>query len=138
MMVAAYELALNPTMSLNHFKSFVNVLRKVHVKIIAGNDIHLIRSSTLKLDLIENCSKEFFKYFCISGNHDGRTARNLIQAIDQAVTKKILNIFIASNFISILSDGSQARKTGDDKEMILTKTFFRGKLFKCSKFHEYH
>ena len=58
-------------------------------------------------------------------NH--KAARALVKAIGQAVKEKVSTIIQASNFISVLSDGSQARKTGSDKELILTRTALNGK-----------
>ena len=40
-------------------------------------------------------------------------------AIFQVVTKKCCEIINSKPFFGLLTDGSQARKTGDDKEMVL-------------------
>lgn len=58
-------------------------------------------------------------------NH--KAGRSLVQAIGKAVREKIAGILISKDFISILSDGSQARKTGADKEMIISRTERDGK-----------
>ena len=39
----------------------------------------------------------------------------------QAVTQKITGIMNACNFISLMIDGSQAHKTGSDKELNLVR-----------------
>ena len=52
-----------------------------------------------------------------------------MSAIGSAVKDRISAILVASPFLSILRDGSQARKTGADKEMILTRTVLNGNLF---------
>ena len=48
--------------------------------------------------------------------------------ISTAVMNKVLNILENGNFFSILSDGSQARKTKHDKEMVLIRTERKGIL----------
>ena len=40
-------------------------------------------------------------------------------AIFQVVTKKCCEIINSKPFFGLLTDGSQAHKTGDDKEMVL-------------------
>lgn len=42
------------------------------------------------------------------GNHDGRTAWLLLECIKQVETEKITGILSASNFMSLMTDGSQA------------------------------
>ena len=42
--------------------------------------------------------------------------------ISAAITNKVLNILENGNFFSILSNGSQARTTKHDKEMVLIRT----------------
>ena len=64
--------------------------------------------------------------FCLVGQHDHRTAKKLITAIFQVVTKKCYAIIDSKPFFGLLTGGSQARKTGDDKEMVLLKTDYKG------------
>ena len=64
--------------------------------------------------------------FCLAGEHDHRTAKKLITAIFQVVTKKCCEIIDSKPFFGLLTDGSQARKTVDDKEMVLLKTDCKG------------
>ena len=61
--------------------------------------------------------KKFFITFL--GNHDSRTAWLLLESIKHAVTEKITGILNACNFMSLMTDGSQAHKTGSDKELKL-------------------
>ena len=37
----------------------------------------------------------------------------------EAITEKIAIIFVSTHFMSVLTEGSQARKTGSDKKMVL-------------------
>ena len=56
--------------------------------------------------------------FCLVGQHDHRTAKKLITAIFQVVTKKCYDIIDSKPFFGLLTGGSQARKTVDDKSSI--------------------
>ena len=49
-----------------------------------------------------------------------------ITAIFQVVTKKCCEIIYLKPFFGLLTDESQACKTGDDKEMVLLKTDYKG------------
>ena len=64
--------------------------------------------------------------FCLAGEQDHHTAKKLITAIFQVVTKKCCEIIYSKPFFGLLTDGSQARKTADDKEMVLLKTDYKG------------
>ena len=57
----------------------------------------------------------------IEGKQNGKAAREFISCIATAITEKVAVILAGSDFISILSDGSQARKTKSEKELILTR-----------------
>ena len=57
----------------------------------------------------------------IQGNQDGRAAREYISSLMHAVEEKCAVIMASKNFMTILSDGSQARKTGKEKEMVLVR-----------------
>ena len=57
---------------------------------------------------------------------DHRTTKKLISAIFQVVTKKCCEIIDLKPFSGLLTDGSQAPKTCDDKEMVLVKTDRKG------------
>ncbi|XP_065667917.1 uncharacterized protein LOC136088170 [Hydra vulgaris] len=62
----------------------------------------------------------------VSGTSDGRAAKKFIRSIYSAVLEKSNLILNQSHFYSILPDGSQARKTGVDKELVLLKTTLKG------------
>lgn len=65
-------------------------------------------------------------YSCVfkilTGHQDTKAAREFIHFIAESVREKCAVILGSSNFMSILTDGSQARKTGSDKEMVLIRT----------------
>ena len=52
--------------------------------------------------------------------------KRLISAIFQVVTRKCCEIIDSKPYFGLLNDGSQARKTGEDKEMVLLKTDYKG------------
>ena len=58
----------------------------------------------------------------IKRKEDGRTGREFIKCIADTVRGKCSQIIKQSNFLSLLSDGSQARKTSKEKELILLRT----------------
>ena len=62
-----------------------------------------------------------------SGHQDGKAAREFIHYIAEAVCEKCAVVLATSNFMSVLTDGSQARKTGSDKEMVLIRIDRQGK-----------
>lgn len=57
----------------------------------------------------------------IERKEDGRTGREFVHCIAQAVQEKCAVVLASSDFMSILSDGSQARKTGKEKELVLIR-----------------
>jgi len=57
----------------------------------------------------------------IKGIESHKSARHFILAIATAIRQKIKKILISSNAFSLLSDGSQARKTGSEKELVLAR-----------------
>ena len=63
----------------------------------------------------------------IDGKHDGRSAREFITSIYKAVTEKVAVILASKHAMSLLSDGSQARKTNADKELVLVRVERHGK-----------
>ena len=56
------------------------------------------------------------------GHENGKNGREFISYIAHAVKERVAAILGSSDFLSILTDGSQARKTGCDKEMVLVRT----------------
>ena len=63
----------------------------------------------------------------IDGEHDHRSAKVFISCISDAVAEKCAVILSSKHFMSILSDGSQARKTKSDKETVMVP-FERNRL----------
>ena len=59
---------------------------------------------------------------------DGGTGREFIKCIADTVREECFQIITQSNFLSLLSDGSQARKTSKVKELILLRTKRNGHL----------
>jgi len=53
-------------------------------------------------------------------------ARKFIHCIAQTITEKIADIIGKKPFMALLSDGSQARKTGSDKEAVLVRVKHSG------------
>ena len=53
---------------------------------------------------------------------DCRAAREFVSAIADAVREKVTAILVVVKFFITLSDSSQAKKTGSDMELILTRT----------------
>ena len=60
------------------------------------------------------------------GKQDGKAAREFISCIAESIAEKVAVVLAESDFISILSDGSQARKTKSEKELILTRVEHAG------------
>ena len=70
--------------------------------------------------LVKCCRKTGAKL--IARKEDGRTGREFVYCITEAVKEKCAIILASGNFMSILSDGSQARKTKQEKELVLVRT----------------
>ena len=87
----AYELALNPSMPLSHFKVLVKCQRQNGVCLIDGKD-------------------------------DSHSCREYIHYIADTIREKVAVILGSAYFMSTLSDGSQARKVKDEKELVLVRT----------------
>lgn len=60
------------------------------------------------------------------GRDDSRAAKEFIHSIGVAVKAACEELIRKSPFISLLSDGSQARKTQEDKELMLTRIVRNG------------
>ena len=90
MIKTAYELALNPTMPLRHFKILIKCQRENGVVLIERRD-------------------------------NNKAAKEYIHSIAEVIREKCAAIIASKHFISLLSDGSQARKTGSEKELVLTR-----------------
>ena len=57
----------------------------------------------------------------IERTEDVRMGREFVHFISEVVKENCAVILASSNFISILCDGSQARKTGREKEIMLVR-----------------
>ena len=55
------------------------------------------------------------------GKDSSNAAREFVHYIAEAITEKCAGIIAGSHFMSILSDGSQARKTSNEKELVLVR-----------------
>ena len=62
----------------------------------------------------------------IKGKEGSRAAREFVCCLSAAVVEKLCEIISSETFFSCLSDSSQARKTGSDKELILFRTARNG------------
>ena len=59
--------------------------------------------------------------------HDHRECKRYLKSIDTALSERVLDIVKEANFITALMDGSQARKTKVEKELIMVRCHHRGK-----------
>lgn len=64
----------------------------------------------------------------IDGRDDEKACAQFIDCISKGVSEKVAVILMSKHAMSILSDGSQARKTKADKEMVLVRVERCGKL----------
>jgi ABC-type uncharacterized transport system substrate-binding protein len=51
-----------------------------------------------------------------------------LSCITDAIQEKVAVVLASKNFFAILSDGSQARKTGSDKEMVMVRVERNGEI----------
>ena len=58
----------------------------------------------------------------IQGSEGIKRARELVQEIGDAIRMRIASIVATSTAFSVMSDGSQARKTASEKELVLVRT----------------
>ena len=56
-----------------------------------------------------------------TGRDNGKAAREYVQCIVNAVREKCAAIIASQHFMSLMSDGSQARKTGTEKELVMVR-----------------
>ena len=71
-----------------------------------------------------NTCKTFIK---ILGKDDSHSANEYLFSITEAIKEKVAVVLTTTNFFALLSDGSQARKTGSDKELVMTRVERNGK-----------
>ena len=68
----------------------------------------------------------------IEGLDSGAKAKEFINYLADSSRRKLLSILTEASFFSILTDGSQARKTGCKKELILARVVRSGEsTFYC-------
>ena len=89
MIRTAYDLALNPTLPLTQFKTLVEIQRQNGVRLITGKE------------------------------DDHHAAYESLSCINEAVIEKFAVILGSAGFMSLLTDGSQDRKTGHEKVWFL-------------------
>ena len=63
------------------------------------------------------------------GHENSKSGQEFILYIADAVKERVAAFLASSDFMSILTDVSQARKTGIDKEMFLIRTKRNGEFF---------
>ena len=66
-------------------------------------------------------SSLFLFLFSHSGKDDTRNVREYLSCITQAIQEKVATVLASGHFFAVLSDGSQARKTGSDKELVMVR-----------------
>ena len=66
-------------------------------------------------------SSLFLFLFSHSGKDDTRNVREYLSCITQAIQEKVAAVLASGHFFAVLSDGSQARKTGSDKEVVMVR-----------------
>lgn len=69
----------------------------------------------------------FLSLMLFLGKHDGRTTKLLLESMEKSVLERLTSFVSNKPFKSLLTHGSQARKTGDDKEMMLVQVEKDGK-----------
>ena len=57
----------------------------------------------------------------IDGRHNNKGARQYIHCIANAIREKSAAVIANKHFMSLMSHGSQARKTGSEKEPIMVR-----------------
>ena len=62
----------------------------------------------------------------IDGTNSTHSAREFISEIAEAIREKLAIILCNATAFSLLTDGSQARKTGAEKELVMVKTVRNG------------
>ena len=66
--------------------------------------------------------------FSHSGKDDTRNVREYLSCITQAIQEKVAAVLASAHFFAVLSDGSQARKTRSDKELVMARVERNGKI----------
>jgi len=63
------------------------------------------------------------------GKDDTRDIREYLSCITEAIQEKVAVVLASANFVALLSDSSQTRKTGSEKEMVMVRVERNGKFF---------
>ena len=66
--------------------------------------------------------------FSHSGKCDSHNIREYLSCITQAIQEKVAAVLASAHFFAVLSDGSQARKTRSDKELVMARVERNGKI----------
>ena len=93
-----FKIAYNLAEGMLPFSKF-----RVLVKCVRDNNVHLI-----------------------SGKDDHRAAEEYIRYIADSIRERLALILCSTNAFSILSDGSEARKTGMEKELVFVRAIKGG------------
>ena len=72
------------------------------------------------LKLLGKC-QQMHAVTLISGKNDNHAVSEYLGSIATAIDGKVAVIMASSHFFSLLSDRSQAHKTGSDKELVLVR-----------------
>ena len=78
-----------------------------------------------------------FSPVCFTGYDSQHCARELIHEISNSIREEISKLVADATAFSILSDGSQARKTGSEKELIFIRVMKNGTPCKGQSFSMY-
>ena len=93
-----FKIAFNLAEGMMPFNKF-----RVLVKCVRENNVHLI-----------------------SGKDDDRAAEEYVRYIADSIQERLAMLLCSSNAFSILSDGSEARKTGMEKELVFARVIKGG------------
>ena len=70
----------------------------------------------------------FLFLFSHSGKDDTCNVREYLSRITQAIQEKVVVVVAGAHFFATLSDGSQAQKTGSEKELVMVCVERNGKV----------
>jgi hypothetical protein len=62
----------------------------------------------------------------ITGTDSGKCAAQFVEELSRSIKIKVASLLNESSFFAMLSDGSQARKTQSEKELVLVRLIFHG------------
>ena len=67
-------------------------------------------------------------HFSHSGKDDTSNVHEYLPCITQAIQEKVAALSASAHFFAVLSNGSQAHKTGSDKELVMVRVERNGKI----------